>query len=113
MNQLLLLIYYHKSLESTWNDKEKQHKPIIFIRMSKSIYLINRNIGVLSGRLLLLEGVNKTFIVWVELSSVILRDHFVSGARVDLVISCYLIGLQSYTSKLYLYQNFNAILFLA
>ncbi len=41
-------------------------------------YFINRNIGVLSGRLLLLEGVNKTFVVWVELSSVILRDHFVS-----------------------------------
>ncbi len=40
-------------------------------------YFINRNIGVLSGRLLLLEGVNKTFIIWVELSSVILRDHFV------------------------------------
>ncbi len=28
--------------------------------------------------LLFLEGVNKTFFVWVELSSVILRDHFVS-----------------------------------
>ncbi len=38
---------------------------------------INRNIGILSGTLLLLEGVNKTFVVWVELSSVILRDHFV------------------------------------
>ncbi len=38
---------------------------------------INGNIGVLSGRLLLLEGVNKTFIVWVELSSVILRNHCV------------------------------------
>ncbi len=35
------------------------------------------NIGILSGTLLLLEGVNKTFVVWVELSSVILRDHFV------------------------------------
>ncbi len=39
---------------------------------------INRNIGVLSGRLLSLEGVNKTFIFWMELSSVRLRDHFVS-----------------------------------
>ncbi len=28
--------------------------------------------------LLLLEGVNKAFVVWVELLSVILRDHFVS-----------------------------------
>ncbi len=42
------------------------------------IYFINRNIGVFSGRLLLLEGVNKTFVVWAELSSVIWRDHFVS-----------------------------------
>ncbi len=43
---------------------------------SMGLCFINRNIGVLSSRLLLLEGVNKTFIVWVELSSVILRDHF-------------------------------------
>ncbi len=41
------------------------------------VSFINRNIGVLSGTLLLLEGVNKTFVVWVELSSGILRDHFV------------------------------------
>ncbi len=33
--------------------------------------------GVLSGRLLSLEEVNKSFIIWVELSSVMLRDHFV------------------------------------
>ncbi len=39
------------------------------------VSFINRNIGVLSGRLLSLEGVNKTFIFWVELSSFILRDH--------------------------------------
>ncbi len=32
MNELLLLIYYHKSLESTWNDKEKQPKPIILFK---------------------------------------------------------------------------------
>ncbi len=30
--------------------------------------------------LLSLGGVNKTFIIWVELSSVIVRDHFVSLA---------------------------------
>ncbi len=28
--------------------------------------------------LLSLGGVNKTFIIWLELSSVIVRDHFVS-----------------------------------
>ncbi len=41
----------------------------------------HRNGGLASEqilRLLLLEGVNKTFIIGVELSSVILRDHFVS-----------------------------------
>ncbi len=37
-------------------------------------FFINRNIGVLSGRLLLLEGVNKTFIVWVELSLLTIND---------------------------------------
>ncbi len=42
------------------------------------IFFMYRNIGVLSGRLLSLKGVNKTFIIWVELSSVMLRDHFVS-----------------------------------
>ncbi len=31
MNQLFLLTYYHTSLGSTWNDKEKQPKPIIFM----------------------------------------------------------------------------------
>ncbi len=43
---------------------------------------INRNIGVLSGRLLSLEGVNKTFIIWVELSSVRLRDVVAAAAIV-------------------------------
>ncbi len=34
---------------------------------------INRNIGILSDRLLSLEEVNKTFIIWMELSSVKLQ----------------------------------------
>ncbi len=41
-------------------------------------HFIYRNIGVLCGMLLSLGGVNKTFIIWVELSSVIVWDHFVS-----------------------------------
>ncbi len=38
VNQLFLLIYYHTSLGSTLNDKEKQPKPIIYIKFSKLIY---------------------------------------------------------------------------
>ncbi len=45
------------------------------------VYFINRNIVVLSGRLISLEGVSKTFIIWVELLSVMLRDHFVSVCK--------------------------------
>ncbi len=38
MNQLLLLIYYHTLLGSTWNAKENEKKPIIFIKLSAFIY---------------------------------------------------------------------------
>ncbi len=44
----------------------------------KEFFFIYRNIGVLCGMLLSLGGVNKTFVIWLELSSVIVRDHFVS-----------------------------------
>ncbi len=34
------------------------------LKLHTSLYFINRNIGVLSSRLLSLEGFNKTFIFW-------------------------------------------------
>ncbi len=55
-------------------------EPTFFSRTIFSGYhcFIYRNIGVLCGMLLSLGGVNKTFVIWLELSSVIVRDHFVS-----------------------------------
>ncbi len=81
MNQLFLLIYYHKSIESTRDNKEKQPKPVIFIKISTLLYFQN-------------------YTNWSNFPT----GWFEYGARVDLAISCHLISLQSYASKLYLYH---------
>ncbi len=60
---MLLLIFYHTSLGSTWNDKEKQPKPTIFTKFSTLIYFQNyTNLSI--------------FLIWIWRSGLTFLLHF-------------------------------------
>ncbi len=82
MNQLLLLIYYHISLGSSWIDKEKLPKLIIVIKFSSLIYFQN-------------------FTNW----SISLIGWFGYGSPVWPYYCTFLIGRYFYNFKLYLWRG--------